>query len=101
MLFVSFYVFILILGRMFIKGYEKLGIKKLVVLRICEYLGICLDFLLFWLLGVVYFLGVLGVKIMDYVIYCILLYVVLLIVIFYVIIGIFVWKENFKEGVND
>ena len=101
MLSASPYVSILIPGRMFIKGYEKLGIKKSVASRTCEHSGICLDPLLPWSLGAVYFSGVLGVKTMDYAIYCILLYVVPLIATFYAITGIFVWKENSKEGVND
>ena len=101
MLSASPYVSILIPGRMFIKGYEKLGIKKSVASRTCEHSGICLDPLLPWSLGAVYFSGVLGVKTMDYAIYCVLLYVVPLIAAFYAITGIFVWKENSKEGVND
>ena len=101
MLSASPYVSILIPGRMFIKGYEKLGIKKSVASRTCEHSGICLDPLLPWSLGAVYFSGVLGVKTMDYAIYCVLLYVVPSIAAFYVITGIFVWKENFKKGVND
>ena len=101
MLSASPYVSILIPGRMFIKGYEKLGIKKSVASRTCEHSGICLDPLLPWSLGAVYFSGVLGVKTMDYAIYCVLLYVVPLIATFYAITGIFVWKENSKEGVND
>ena len=90
MLSASPYVSILIPGRMFIKGYEKLGIKKSVASRTCEHSGICLDPLLPWSLGAVYFA-----------IYCVLLYVVPLIAAFYAITGIFVWKENFKKGVND
>ena len=101
MLSASPYVSILIPGRMFIKGYEKLGIKKSVASRTCEHSGICLDPLLPWSLGAVYFSGVLGVKTMDYAIYCVLLYVVPLIATFYAITGIFVWKENSKKGVND
>ncbi|WP_249526811.1 Na+/H+ antiporter NhaC family protein [Fusobacterium nucleatum] len=101
MLSASPYVSILIPGRMFIKGYEKLGIKKSVASRTCEHSGICLDPLLPWSLGAVYFSGVLGVKTMDYAIYCVLLYTVPLIAAFYAITGIFVWKENSKKGVND
>ena len=101
MLSASPYVSILIPGRMFIKGYEKLGIKKSVASRTCEHSGICLDPLLPWSLGAVYFSGVLGVKTMDYAIYCVLLYVVPLIATFYAITGIFVWKENSKKGVNN
>ncbi|MFC2424198.1 MAG: Na+/H+ antiporter NhaC [Fusobacterium polymorphum] len=101
MLSASPYVSILIPGRMFIKGYEKLGIKKSVASRTCEHSGICLDPLLPWSLGAVYFSGVLGVKTIDYAIYCVLLYVVPLIAAFYAITGIFVWKENSKKGVND
>ena len=101
MLSASPYVSILIPGRMFIKGYEKLGIKKSVASRTCEHSGICLDPLLPWSLGAVYFSGVLGVKTMDYAIYCVLLYAVPLIATFYAITGIFVWKENSKKGVSD
>lgn len=101
MLSASPYVSILIPGRMFIKGYEKLGIKKSVASRTCEHSGICLDPLLPWSLGAVYFSGVLGVKTMDYAIYYVLLYTVPLIAAFYAITGIFVWKENSKKGVND
>ena len=101
MLSASPYVSILIPGRMFIKGYEKLGIKKSVASRTCEHSGICLDPLLPWSLGAVYFSGVLGVKTMDYAIYCVLLYAVPLIAVFYAITGIFVWKENSKDEVTE
>ena len=101
MLSASPYVSILIPGRMFIKGYEKLGIKKSVASRTCEHSGICLDPLLPWSLGAVYFSGVLGVKTMDYAIYCVLLYAVPLIAAFYAITGIFVWKENSKDEVTE
>lgn len=101
MLSASPYVSILIPGRMFIKGYERLGIKKSVASRTCEHSGICLDPLLPWSLGAVYFSGVLGVKTIDYAIYCVLLYVVPLIAVFYAITGIFVWKENSKKEVSD
>ncbi len=91
------YVSILIPGRMFIDGYKKLGIKKTVASRTCEHSGICLDPMLPWSLGAVYFSGVLGVKTLDYAPYCIMLYVVPIIAIFFAITGIFVWKENSIE----
>ncbi|MDD4377618.1 MAG: Na+/H+ antiporter NhaC [Eubacteriales bacterium] len=94
MLSASPYVAILIPGRMFIAGYERLGIKKTVASRTCEHSGICVDPLLPWTLGGVYFSGVLGVSPLDYGKYCILLWLVPLIAIFYAITGIFVWKEE-------
>ncbi len=103
MLSASPYVSILIPGRMFIKGYERLGIKKTVASRTCEHSGICLDPLLPWSLGAVYFSGVLGVKVFDYAPYCILLWIVPLIAMFYAITGMFVWKEEpveVEEGVE-
>ncbi len=94
MLSASPYVAILIPGRMFIAGYERLGIKKTVASRTCEHSGICLDPLLPWSLGAVYFSGVLGVTPFEYAKYCVLLWLVPLIAIFYAITGIFVWKED-------
>lgn len=94
MLSASPYVAILIPGRMFIAGYERLGIKKTVASRTCEHSGICLDPLLPWSLGAVYFSGVLGVTPFEYGKYCVLLWLVPLIAIFYAITGIFVWKED-------
>ena len=86
---------------MFIRAYERLGIKKMVASRTCEHSGICLDPLLPWSLGAVYFSGVLGVKTLDYAPYCILLWIVPIIAIFYATTGIFVWKEEeMKEGEN-
>ena len=82
MLSASPYVSILIPGRMFIRAYERLGIKKMVASRTCEHSGICLDPLLPWSLGAVYFSGVLGVKTLDYAPYCILLWIVPIIAIF-------------------
>lgn len=94
MLSASPYVSILIPGRMFIEGYEKLKIKKTVASRTCEHSGICLDPLLPWSLGAVYFSGVLGVKTLDYAPYCIMLWLVPIVAAFYAITGIFVWKED-------
>lgn len=94
MLSASPYVSILIPGRMFIEGYKKLGIKKSVASRTCEHSGICLDPMLPWSLGAVYFSGVLGVKTIEYTPYCVLLWIVPVIAAIYAITGIFVWKEN-------
>ncbi|MCI5697677.1 MAG: Na+/H+ antiporter NhaC [Clostridiales bacterium] len=101
MLSASPYVSILIPGRMFIEGYERLKIKKIVASRTCEHSGICLDPLLPWSLGAVYFSGVLGVKTLDYAPYCIMLWLVPIIAAFYAITGIFVWKENENEEVEN
>lgn len=94
MLSASPYVAILIPGRMFIAGYEKLGIKKTVASRTCEHSGICLDPLLPWTLGGVYFSGVLGVSTFDYAPYAVLLWLVPVIAAFYAVTGFFVWKED-------
>lgn len=94
MLSASPYVAILIPGRMFIAGYERLGIKKTVASRTCEHSGICIDPLLPWSLGAVYFSGVLGVSPLEYGKYCVLLWLVPIIAIFYAVTGIFVWKED-------
>lgn len=94
------YVSILIPGRMFIVGYKKLGIKKTVASRTCEHSGICLDPLLPWSLGAVYFSGVLGVKTVEYAPYAIMLWVCPLIATIYAITGIFVWKEDVKEEIR-
>lgn len=92
------YVSILIPGRMFIKGYERLGIKKSVASRTCEHSGICLDPMLPWSLGAVYFSGVLGVNTLEYVPYCVLLWLVPIISAFYAVTGVFVWKEENVEN---
>lgn len=94
MLSASPYVSILIPGRMFIAGYERLGIKKTVASRTCEHSGICLDPLLPWSLGAVYFSGVLDVSPIKYAPYCIMLWSVPVIAAIYGITGIFVWKEK-------
>ena len=94
MLSASPYVSILIPGRMFIAGYERLRIKKTVASRTCEHSGICLDPLLPWSLGAVYFSGVLDVSPIKYAPYCIMLWSVPVIAAIYGITGIFVWKEK-------
>ena len=91
------YVSILIPGRMFIAGYDKLGIKRTVASRTCEHSGICLDPLLPWSLGAVYFAGVLGVPTLDYAPYCVFLYAVPIIAAFYAITGIFVERVDGKD----
>lgn len=93
------YVAILIPGRMFIEGYKKLGVKKTVASRICEHSGICLDPLLPWSLGAVYFSGVLGVKTLEYAPYCLMLWLVPIITLFYATTGIFIWKEDHKADI--
>lgn len=98
MLSASPYVAILIPGRMFIAGYEKLGIKKTVASRTCEHSGICLDPLLPWTLGGVYFSGVLGVSTFDYAPYAVLLWLVPVIATFYAVTGFFVWKEDGSDA---
>lgn len=88
------YVCILIPGRMFIAGYDKLGIKRTVASRTLEHSGICLDPMLPWSLGAVYFSGVLGVSPLEYAPYTVLCWSVPIIAAFYAITGIFVWKED-------
>ena len=88
------YVSILIPGRMFIAGYDKLGIKRTVASRTLEHSGICLDPLLPWSLGAVYFSGVLGVSPLEYAPYAVLCWSVPLIAFFYGVTGMFVWKEE-------
>lgn len=88
------YVSILIPGRMFIAGYDKLGIKRSVASRTLEHSGICLDPLLPWSLGAVYFSGVLGVSPLEYAPYAILCWAVPVIAFFYAVTGMFVWKED-------
>ncbi len=94
MLTASPYVSILIPGRMFIAGYDKLNIKRTVASRTCEHSGICIDPLLPWSLGAVYFSGVLGVSPLEYAPYTVLCWSVPVIAAFYAITGIFVWKEE-------
>ncbi|MBE6033317.1 Na+/H+ antiporter NhaC [Aminipila sp.] len=94
MLTASPYVSILIPGRMFIAGYDKLNIKRTVASRTCEHSGICIDPLLPWSLGAVYFSGVLGVSPLEYAPYTVLCWTVPVIAAFYAITGIFVWKEE-------
>lgn len=88
------YVCILIPGRMFVSGYDKLGIKRVVASRTLEHSGICLDPMLPWSLGAVYFSGVLGVSPLESAPYNVLCWSVPLIAAFYAITGIFVWKEE-------
>lgn len=88
------YVSILIPGRMFISGYDKLGIKRTVASRTLEHSGVCLDTMLPWSLGAVYFSGVLGVSPLESAPYNVLCWSVPLIAAFYAITGIFVPKEN-------
>lgn len=95
------YVCILIPGRMFIAGYDKLGIKRTVASRTLEHSGICLDPLLPWSLGAVYFSGVLGVSPLEYAPYAILCWTVPIIALFYAITGIFVWKEEPSSKITE
>lgn len=88
------YVSILIPGRMFVSGYDKLGIKRTVASRTLEHSGICLDTMLPWSLGAVYFSGVLGVSPLESAPYNVLSWSVPLIAAFYAVTGIFVWKED-------
>ncbi len=101
MLSASPYVAILIPGRMFTPGYKKLGIKRSVASRTCETSGICLDPLLPWTLGGVYYAGVLGVSPLDYGPYAIMLWIVPVIAIVYAITGLFVWKEDEEDIERD
>ncbi|MBN7773805.1 Na+/H+ antiporter NhaC [Clostridium aminobutyricum] len=88
------YVCILIPGRMFVAGYDKLKIKRIVASRTLEHSGICIDPMLPWSLGAVYFSGVLGVSPLKYAPYTVLCWSVPIIAAFYAITGIFVWKED-------
>ncbi|MDO5301457.1 MAG: Na+/H+ antiporter NhaC [Tissierellia bacterium] len=94
MLSASPYVSILIPGRMFIKGYDKLGIDRTVCSRTLEHSGICLDPLLPWALGAVYFSGVLGVQTLDYAPYCVFLYITPIFAALYGITGLFIPKAK-------
>lgn len=100
MLSASPYVSILIPGRMFIAGYDKLGIDRTVCSRTLEHSGICLDPLLPWTLGGVYFAGVLGVDTLAYAPYAVMLYVIPVIAAFYAVTGLFVNKapQGPQEG---
>ena len=86
---------------MFTPGYKKLGIKRTVASRTCETSGICLDPLLPWTLGGVYYAGVLGVSPLNYGPYAIMLWIVPVIAIVYAITGLFVWKEDEKDIERD
>ncbi len=94
MLSASPYVAILIPGRMFAPAYSRIGIKKIVASRTCETSGICLDPLLPWTLGGVYYAGVLGVSPLEYGPFAVMLWLVPIISIVYAFTGWFVWKED-------
>ncbi len=98
MLSASPYVSILIPGRMFVPGYKKLGIKKIVASRTCETSGICVDPLLPWTLGGVYYTGVLGVSPLEYAPYAVLCWSVPVIALIYGFTGLFVWKMTPEEA---
>jgi NhaC family Na+:H+ antiporter len=98
MLTASPYVSILIPGRMFIAGYDKLGISRVVASRTCETSGICLDPMLPWTLGGVFFSGALGVKPLDYAPFAFYLYITALIAILYALTGRFIPKNTVEEN---
>ncbi|MDR1573334.1 MAG: Na+/H+ antiporter NhaC [Clostridiales Family XIII bacterium] len=98
MLTASPYVSILIPGRMFIAGYDKLGINKVVASRTCETSGICLDPMLPWTLGGVFFSGALGVKPLDYAPFSFYLLITPVFAIFYALTGWFIPKNTDEEN---
>jgi NhaC family Na+:H+ antiporter len=92
MLTASPYVSILIPGRMFIAGYDKLEIDRVVASRTCETSGICLDPMLPWTLGGVFFSGALGVGTLDYAPFSFYLFITPVLAIFYALTGWFIPK---------
>jgi NhaC family Na+:H+ antiporter len=92
MLSASPYVSILIPGRMFAAGYNKLGIDRVVASRTCETSGICLDPLLPWTLGGVFFSGTLGVGTLQYAPFAFYLLIMPVISVLYALTGRFIPK---------
>ncbi len=102
MLSASPYVAMLIPGRMFMPGYKKLGIKGTVCSRTLENSGVCVDPLIPWSLGAVYYTGVLGVGPLEYAPYAVLCWSVPIIALIYAWTGLFIWKEDPEEiGVSE
>ena len=99
MLSASPYVSILIPGRMFAAGYDKLGIDRVVASRTCETSGICLDPLLPWTLGGVFFSGTLGVGTLSYAPFAFYLLIMPVISVIYALTGSFIPKR--VEGESD
>ncbi|MDR2089141.1 MAG: Na+/H+ antiporter NhaC [Clostridiales Family XIII bacterium] len=94
MLSASPYVSILIPGRMFAAGYNKLGINRVVASRTCETSGICLDPMLPWTLGGVFFSGTLGVGTLEYAPFAFYLLITPLISIAYALAGRFIPRSE-------
>lgn len=87
-------VSILIPGRMFIKGYDKLGISRYVASRTCSVSGVSIDPITPWTLSGVYYSGILGVSTMSYAMYTVYAWVVPMIAIIYTVFGLFIPKTT-------
>lgn len=97
MLSASPYVSILIPGRMFVAGYDKLGISRTVASRTCTTSGICIDPITPWTLGGVYYAGVLGVSTLSYAMFTVYAWVVPIVAIIYALFGLFIPKATQEE----
>lgn len=93
------YVSVLLPGRMFISGYDKLGISRTVASRSCTVSGICIDYLAPWTLSGVYFSGILGVSCMSYAPFSIYAWLAPILAILFAIFGIFMFKADPSERI--
>ncbi len=97
MLSASQYVAILIPGRMFLRSYDKLHIRRNVASRTCEDAGTVTSPLVPWGLCGVFFTGTLGVATLDYLPYTFLALFTPVIAILYAITGKFIWYNTDEE----
>jgi len=97
MLSASQYVAILIPGRMFLRSYDKLHIRRNVASRTCEDAGTVTSPLVPWGLCGVFFTGTLGVATLDYLPYTFLALFTPIIAIIYATTGKFIWHNTDEE----
>lgn len=97
MLSASQYVAILIPGRMYLRSYDKLRIRRNVASRTCEDAGTVTSPLVPWGLCGVFFAGTLGVSTIDYLPYTFLALFTPLVAILYATTGKFIWYNTDEE----
>lgn len=93
------YVSVLLPGRMFIDGYDKLGVSRTVASRSCTVSGICIDYLAPWTLSGVYFSGILGVSCLSYAPFSVYAWLAPILAIVFALCGAFMFKADPSERI--
>lgn len=93
----SQYLSILLTGRLYIKAYDKLGIRRDVTSRTCEDAGTVTSSLVPWNMCGVYFAATLGVATLDYLPFAFVALLSPTIAVIYGYVNLFVWKNTPEE----